>query len=265
MNEESLKQIIQEILESRRFKVNFIEETAEEQTPDFEIIGKSDKYTVELKTKEDDDGKRSREIDKLLRGEVVGKVVPIGPRNTLAGIIKEGKKQIIEHDPHGDTFGIIWLHAAGSQPKLHFERFKNTLFGLETLFSIQPGSPTFECYYFYESAFYTFRDSLDGAILTCITDNQLELQLCINTLSNRVQAFRESELVKALCKVPWDPDELAMSSEGVMIADCSIDRKKPNDVIQYLQKKYNLDHLQTIPMKSISAEVWVPKTGHNND
>ena len=48
-----------------------------------------------------------------------------------------------------------------------------------------------------------------------------------------------------------------MSDDSVMIADCDIDRKKSEDVIRYLQGKYGLDHLQTIPMQQHTGMIGV--------
>jgi hypothetical protein len=43
-----------------------------------------------------------------------------------------------------------------------------------------------------------------------------------------------------------------------MIADCEIDRKEENQILNYLMKKYCLKHLQTIPMQQNSATISMP-------
>jgi len=138
----------------------------------------------------------------------------------------------------------------GQDPYLHNERFHSTLFGSENLFSLRLPH-IIRCYYFHESAFFSWRSYLDGAILTY----QNTVQLCINSLSARAERFRKSEIVLSMSKGLCDPQKLEESYDHVMIADCDIDRKSPDKVLNYLQEKYGLDHLQTIPMKQHTGTI----------
>lgn len=122
-------------------------------------------------------------------------------------------------------------------------------------FLVLTGGGVITCYYFHESAFYSYRNSLDGAILT---DGETA-QLCINSLSARVEKFRESELVIGLSNGLCDPQNLEGLSDHVLIADCDIDRKMSDQVLSYLQRKYNLDHLQAIPMQQHAGIIGVSK------
>lgn len=259
MKEEEFKPIAKFFLEEKLgFKVFDIEKKQGVLTPDFEVIGNNDKYTIELKIKGDDPEEIYRESEALSRGEFVTKSIPIGPRNTLGGIIREGLRQIIEHDPSGGSFRIIWLHSTGNDPNLHNMRFHSTLFGAEDLFSLRLPN-IIKCYYFNESAFFSWQNYLDGAILTYIITDHFSAQLCINSLSPRVERFRKSELVVSMLDGLCDPQKLEESTDGVMIADCDIDRRRPDLVKRYLQDKYGLDHLQTIPMKQITCSFALPK------
>ena len=56
-----------------------------------------------------------------------------------------------------------------------------------------------------------------------------------------------------------DPDKLETLYEEIFIADCEIDRKNENEVLKYLQEKYNIDHLQTIPMNQHTGVIALPK------
>lgn len=252
MKEEEFKPIAKKLLEQFGFEVLDIEPCQGVLTPDFEVIGKNDKYTIELKIKGDDPDETARDFEALSRGELVSKSIPIGPRNTLGGIIRRGVQQMFEHDPKGESFRVIWLHSAGQNPQLHNDRFHATLFGIEHLFSLSlPNIIT--CYYFHESAFFSWQDYLDGAILTY----QNTAQLCINSLSYRVEQFRKSELVASMSNGLCDP-KLEESSDDVMIADCDVERKNFDEVVSYLQEKYGLDHLQTIPMLQHTGEIALP-------
>ena len=82
-------------------------------------------------------------------------------------------------------------------------------------------------------------------------------QLCINTLSPRVEDFRQSDLVTSMANGLCDPDKLDGLDNDVMIADCDIDRKESSKIVQYLQEKYGLDHLQTIPMQKHTGVIGI--------
>lgn len=252
MKEEEFKPIVKNFLQSLGFDVFEIKNKQGILTPDFEAIGKNDKYTIELKIKGDDPEEVSTESEALSRGESITKSIPLSPRNTLGGIIRDGVKQLIKHDPKGESFRILWLHCAGQDPSLHNERFHSTLFGSQMLISLRR-SHTITCYYFHESIFYSWRDYLDGAIIT----HYKKAQLCINSLSPRVEQFRQSELVIGMSNGLCDP-KIEESSDGVMIADCSIDRKRPGRILSYLQDKYGLDHLRALPMKRHTIAVSLP-------
>lgn len=110
------------------------------------------------------------------------------------------------------------------------------------------------CYYFHESIFYSCHNELDGAILSCPDGSGLKMQLCINTLSPSIGTFRKTDLYKNLSKGLCDPNLLC----GTMIADCDIDRKKVDEVMEFLREKYKIKHLQTIDMKRHSAMMLLP-------
>ncbi len=92
-------------------------------------------------------------------------------------------------------------------------------------------------------------------MLTYAYDDKLQAQLSINTLSDRLEQFRNSELVESISNGLLDPDALGGLEKGSMIADCDIDRKDSEKVLSYLQGKYGLDHLQAIPMNKVRGEM----------
>lgn len=253
MEESKFKPSVKKFLEERGFIVQDIQPKVKEglQTLDFHVEGKNSNYTIELKIKDDnpEEIKEGRKI--LLKGEILEKSIPAGPRNKLFGIIEDGVEQIKGYDPESKDYHILWIHSAGEDPMLHNMRFQATLFGTETLVSLRR-KPLITCYYFNESAFYTHRNFLDGVILTHID----KLQLCVNTLSLRKNEFRQSDLYQCLSNALLDPDVL--NGEDVMVADCNIDRKEENKVRKYLQDKYSLDHLQTMPLTQYSGTLALP-------
>ncbi len=189
----------------------------------------------------------------LKRRKLVSKRIPIGPRNRFAGIIRKGVEQILDYDAEKKSYHIIWIHSAGEDPELHNRRFHSTLYGTEKLISFRRDS-VITCYYFHDSAFFSWREFLDGAILTFLNN----AQLCINTQSPRVEDFRTSELTLAMSSGLCDPQKLERQSADVMIADCNLDRKYPDGILRYIQGKYSLDHLQAIPMQQLTGMIAVP-------
>lgn len=256
MNENKFKPIAKKLLKQLGLDAHDIPRK-DSKTPDFDVIGKNSRYTMELKIKGDDPEEIKQDSKALARGELVSKEIPTGPRNRLYAIIKEGVEQMEDYDSENKTFHVLWIHSTGHNVNLHNRRFYATLFGTQDFFSIRKES-LITCYYFNESAFYSYRTSLDAAILTYFDKTELCFKLCVNSLSPQLKKFQQSDLYKSLPHGFHDPDIL-QRSEGIMIADCDIDRKEANKIIEYLQAKYKLDHLQTIDMKQHSAMMAVPK------
>jgi hypothetical protein len=253
MNESELKPIAKNFLNHFGFEVLDIDEKGDDESPDFDIIGKNSRYTIELKIKGDDSAEIERDENSLKKGQLISKSIPIGPRNRLSGIIRKGVGQIVTHDPERKTYHVIWLHSSGGDPSLHNKRFHSTLYGTEKLFSLKRNN-VITCYYFHNSAFFSWRDYLDGAILTYLD----KAQLCINSLSPCAEDFRKSDLTRKMYNGLCDPDKLDQQDDDVMILDCDLNRRKKDDILKYLQKKYNLEHLQTIPMEKLTGKVAVP-------
>lgn len=253
MIEKRLKSIIKKIL-----KEEFSLEARDiprrnSKTPDFDVIGKQDRYTIELKIKSDDpkEAKEGKEV--LALGELVTKSIPLAPRNRLSAIIDEGVQQITGYDSQCKTYHLIWIYCMGRNPEFLSKRFYSTLFGAQTMFSLNPLN-FITCYYFKESSFFTHREHLDAAILSY----ENNVQICVNSLSSRAETFRYSELLKNINQGIRDPMILE-TTEGAMIADCKFDRKETNKIIDYLRKKYSIKHLQTIDMVQHSAMMTIPK------
>lgn len=252
MNEKEFKPVAKQILAGFGLEAFDVPVRDSVLTPDFEVHGGGNKYVIELKIKDDDPDEVAKDIEELATGTVVSKSIPIGPRNALAGIIRKGVQQMMEYDPTHDMFRVIWLHCSGRDPELHYRRFHSTLFGCETLFSIRI-EHTLTCYYFHPSAFYSWKEDLDGALLTYNNSGQL----CINSLSSRVSEFRESSIVRAMAAGLCNPDKNEGVENGILIADCDLSRKDINPILNFLQNKYNLDHLQPIPMQQHTGMIAV--------
>lgn len=260
LSEATLKLIIADILEPYNFQVYSLEPLEVSKTPDLEVFGRKDKYTIELKIKGDDPGEIARTNAILSSGQLVSKVTPLTIRNRLYGVISSGVKQLQNHDPNGESYHLLWLHCSGADPEAQSDRYLATLFGSEKLFSNSGEKPTLlTCYYFHDSSFFRWRMSLDGAIVTYVSGSQqLKMIMCVNTLSSRAQQFRDSELPLCLPDTVVDPEGQYGMENNTMIADCDLPRDQTENVLSYLQEKYSVQHLQPFPMKKVETRVRFP-------
>lgn len=252
MDEKSFRPIAKEMLKKNGLTAFDIPTVKDKQTPDFEVHGDKDRYVIELKIKGDDPIEVKKFAEEFATGEIVARENPIGPRNTLDGIIRDGVKQMMVYDPNREMYRILWLHATGHDPELHFRRFQSTLFGTETLFSLRL-SHIINCYFFHDSAFFRWREQLDGAIISFQNNGQL----CINPLSPLSNKLRVSDISAGMARGIFDPAKSDGIADGTMIADCETDRSDIAATLQFLQTKYSVEHLQAMPMIQYSGTIAV--------
>jgi len=242
MKENDFLRQIEAKLSEMGFAFSRIKTDSIQKKPDFQIEKGGQKFTIELKFKELDSEIYQEFLDSIKEKGSHETSIQIEYMNSVSKTIRKAEKQLISHDPKKESFFLVWYHANPPMAKAYFDIFFSTIYGSETLCSIDI-SHTFTCYYFHESSFFT-QKNIDGAILT---DGQ-NLKLCLNTYSKRYKEFSESTLVSSFAGAICDPLKLA-SLDGVLIADCSIPRNEENTMIDFLVKKYNFKHLQTMPMK----------------
>jgi hypothetical protein len=226
--------------------------SSQQKTPDFNVIGKSSCFLVELKVKGDDPTEIEQNRRKLESGKIVMNSTPTGPRSRMENIICDGSDQMDDEDPVHAKYHVLWLHSWGFDAQLLHERFRNTLFG--SIQAIHPPNNTVLCYYFHDSSFFHLRKTLDAAIVS-FNGN---LQLCVNTLSPRVGEFRSSELYLALLECVCDPDSEERNHRG-LIVDTLTDRQNKNAVLEYLKTKYGLKQLIDLDFTKHSAMIAAPR------
>ena len=210
---------------------------SQQETPDFDVIGKSSNYLIELKVKGDNPAEIEQDRKELASGKIVMKATPSGPRNKMDSIICDGSDQMDAEDPAHAKFHVLWLHSWGFDAKFLHERFRATLFGAVQV--IYPPNIAPMCYYFYDSSFFRLRNTLDAAIVSFDGN----LQLCVNSLSPRVGEFRKSELYQSLLEGLCDPDDEEKNCRGLIMDAPHIDRRKKDAVLDYLKNKYRLRQL----------------------
>jgi hypothetical protein len=247
VTEDDFKSVVRQWLSTRGLLVSDIPCDPLRRTPDFRLAAGSENDLLELKIKDRDPDDDTEERLALAAGRMVERSVPIRPRNRLDGIIKDGHSQMMEFDPERRFFHLLWIHCAGRDGGTLFERFRFTLFGVRHLCSMQR-EHMIRAYYFHNSAFWRYRNGLDGVFLS----EGDTLQLCVNTVSSRLHEFRNSRLFSEHENALCDPDRLE-SNQHAFIVDPIVDRRNENVVLASLRAKYAVEHLQTLDMGAYSV------------
>jgi len=262
MTEDEFKPTIRAWFASNGFGVVDVPCGNQRKTPDFHMSKGAETYLLELKIKGDDEDELARDSEVIARGQILERSVPLSPRNTLDGIIRDGHEQMEIADPSVCCFHVLWIHCVGRDQHVLEERFRFTLFGQQRLISLEH-KEQIHALYFRNSAFWRHRRGLDGVFLSLFVGTKLEVKLCINTLSNRLEAFRTSELFALHRDGLYDPQALERDC-GAFLVDSDVDRKDESAVLDFLREKYSVKHLQTFAMGAHSLFALGP-SGYSPD
>jgi hypothetical protein len=212
---------------------------------------------IEEKTKLENPEQANERKNTLDAGEVHGTIAPLAPNNRISGIVKKAAGQLdstgadISHDAR-----IVWFTATGFDAETKSHQAFSTVYGATKVFDLDNSESLRDCFFFHNSAFYRFRDQLDGAVIASTDGKTLKMQLCLNPFSERWQQLRDSPIAKKFSTAVVDP--LAKEAAGeVMIADTDIDRKDKEAVLGHLRTKYKIERLLEMPMNMVSASVAV--------
>jgi hypothetical protein len=215
---------------------------------------------VEEKIKLDDPEMQVRRRAALDGGQVFPTHVPIKPDNTLSGITRKAATQIIATAPHvPHDFRIVWFTAAGRLHEPKQMQYVATLYGSTNIFQLGQ-SRLKRCYFFRNSDFFRHRDTLDGAVVAELDDQNISTRLCLNPLSPRYEKLKASPLSASFGTAIIDPLKEEADGEAYLV-DCDLDRAKTNEVLQFLQSKYRVDKIMDMDMGFASAEVAVKADG----
>ncbi len=249
--DEGLKDAIGSWLRGRGLEVLQLEER-DERTPDLLATYKDERYIIEIKSKRDNEELLREEEALLAKGEKVWHIEGVGRRVPIARVIEKAVKQIRNLPPHDSDFRLLWLHAEGSRPKLQMQQFHGTLYGTTEIVDLE--GHLHICYYFYHNELYRFRTELDGAILT----DGNEGKLCLNSFSPRADRLRESFLAKSVLKDGICDPEALERAHGAFIASGPEDRRDPDAVLRFLQKKYGRMKIMNMDSGYYALKVSLP-------
>jgi hypothetical protein len=154
-----------------------------------------------------------------------------------------------------EIFHMCWLHFEGDNAALNFDRARALLYGTMPVADLglerapRPATGCLgthtkwcQCYYFSESAFSRYRETLDGVVLS----RPGRLMLCVNSLSPQASRFRASSMARAFSESMVDPDRWERHRIA-FILDPTIDRQDHATCLEYLRQKYHTGPLVAAP------------------
>lgn len=243
------------VLESWGFSVEKIPESKlhGKKTPDFLVTDSTSTYIIEVKTRADDPAETVRRNQTLKDGKLFESSLPLIRNNTVSGIVRDAILQLAENKD-GNAFRLVWLIATNRSQEAKSQQFEATLYGTTRMFDLDSGEGVhLPCYFFRDSDFFRFRDTLDAAIVSTSTSGKLY----INTLSSRYDSFTKTRLYAHFGSAICNP-VVEEAYGNAYIVDSDIDRKDENAVMSYLRSKYGCPKLTSIDLNYVSASVAYP-------
>ena len=163
---------------------------------------------------------------------VIARNNPISKRISTA--YKQLKAQKKKYDA---DYCYVFLLAAGFHQSVQLSKFETTLYGDK---DIIPMGDEFhkgikKCFYFTDSDFYQYKDTIDGAL---VLGGEFS-RLCINNLSVNYPDSKESNFVKAFHPNVLDPLDLEKIGEAYIV-EGEINRSDDQAVTRYICEKYGL-------------------------
>jgi hypothetical protein len=225
------------------------------QTPDLHVNFGGVRYLIEEKEKLDALEYLQQRSAVLAADDIHENSVPLVRNNTLSGLVRDATRQLSGFASEPIEFRLIWFTATGARAEGKYHQFIATVLGTTNIFDLNvPGLR--KCYFFRNSDFHRYAAILDGVVAAFVSGSALTAKLCLNPISPRYDAMRESPLAHAFGTAVLDPR--VEEAEGVAyILDSDIDRNNETGLLSYLRKKYKTGPLQKFDMGYLSAEVRV--------
>ncbi len=217
-------------------KANIVSEKIPEtthRTPDLVAHDDEHSYLLEVKSRTDD----TELTSKLRKRGSVRRTTPIAWTNTAAGILQDAVKQLRAANTT-DELQLVWIcirSRLGRETALA-EQLRHTLYGISRVHGTGRACTTPPCFFFHDSVFFRCRE-LVGVVL----DIGRGGMLCVNPYAERVTDLRKSRLGVFLRRNTFDPFEPEHES-SYLIADCNIDRRRSDLVLQYVSAKYGIEN-----------------------
>jgi hypothetical protein len=210
---------------------------------------------IEEKTKEDDPEYLNQRSKKLEQGEIHEVMLPLARNETLSGIIRKAAKQLCSSSDKPHDFRLIWFTATGECSQAKYEQFMATLYGRTNILEMNAGGYR-RCYYFRNSDFFRRAAIIDGAVVAYTDGSSISVKLCLNSLSPRFAALRNSDVITPFGSAVEDPTELEANGTA-FILDSDLDRNEERPLLAYLQAKYKTRPLMKFDLNYMGASLLV--------
>jgi hypothetical protein len=237
---------VKHFFSSLGYHIEKIPESSEE-SPDFFVYDDTASYVIELKTKLPSPEQIAKRKAVLEAGEIHSTQESITYKNRLHGIIKKATSQLGKHKDKA-SFRLIWLLSTGHLAEPLAFQFISTLYGLTNVIDITHGRAG-DCYFFYNSDFYRYKDKIDSAIISTEDTNPT---LLLNPLSVRYKSLKNSSLIKHFADAVVDPFELDSQGRAFLV-ESDVDRSDNKAILNYLSTKYKSDNFIELPMNYFSG------------
>lgn len=238
------EQHVMRTLASAGIAAEKVPESPPRRTPDLLAHDDANRYLIEVKGRTDDET-----LTRELRDECLAhRTTPIAWGGTVAAIFDDAIKQL---DAAGDAeaLKLIWLRVRsqrGSKVALA-DQARYTLYGIRRIHGSDRGKGAPLCFFFGQSTFHKYQ-RLDAVFIEVGGSGWL----CVNTYSRRLAELKNSRLGKFLKPNIFDPVE--MEQAGHLIADCPIDRRRSDLVLQYVSSKYGIQN--AVPFNMDAHSTW---------
>lgn len=229
----------------------------QEQESDFLADFNGVRVLIEEKTKEDDPAYLSQRAQELEGGQIHAASLPIRRDETLSGLVRDASHQLRSSSDKQHDFRLMWFTATGPRAVGKYEQFMATLYGRANILEMN-ASGYRRCYYFRHADFFRRAEVIDGAVVAHTDGSSISAKLCLNSLSPRFQALRNSSVLKPFGTAVEDPESL--EAEGTaFVLDAALDRKHEGPLLDYLRQKYGTGPLMKFDLGYTSASILVPK------
>ncbi len=217
-----------------------------EESPDFFIADDSSAYILELKTKLPSDEDISERAQVLSIGEIHNVDEKISFQKGLSKIISKAKNQLKNYKKGEDFLRLIWLLSTDYLAEPRLDQFEATLYGSAYLYSIERQG---NCYFFYNSDFFKYREILDAAIVSTTSKGKLLL----NPLSPRYEKIKNSSLIKHFQEGSVTDPILFEKAGQAFLVDSNVNRSEESAILQYLKGKYQINKIVVMNMHYMSG------------
>lgn len=229
--------------------------TSVKEESDFLATFGTCKVLIEEKTKIDNSNRLSQRDATLSKGEVHGASTPLVRDNRLSGLVKKAASQLLSSSEKDHDFRLMWFTGTGVDANAKFHQFIATIYGMTNILEMN-ASHYRRCYFFRNSDFHLHAQVIDGAIVAHVSGSSIAAKLCLNPLSPRFDALRNSPVVVPFGTAVEDPVALEQKNE-VFVVDSDIDRNDESALLAFIQSKYSTLPLMKLDLGYLSASVLI--------